>query len=130
MTTINEGDTIHDDRCSASTNEGGGCEPKEDGKGVKLEVWDSKPRRLSEIWKFDRETNAVVALGLEGVVHLNAVGSAVWLRIDGEHTIGGIVEEFVRAYPDQDRGRIEIDVMSFIDHLVANSLAILDYHPL
>ncbi len=97
---------------------------------VSLGVWNSKPSRLSEIWKLERETNTVAALGLEGVVQLNAMGSAIWLRLDGEHTIGCIVEELVRVYPHQDRSRIELDVMSFINHLVANRLVILDWCPL
>ena len=128
---IKKGDTIHgDDQCSAPTNRVGNCDPKEAGGGLGLDVWNSKPRRLIEIWKLDRKTKTVVALGLEGVVQLNAVGSALWLRLDGEHTIRCIVDELVRAYPSQDQSRIKIDVMSFINYLIANHLVILNWHPL
>lgn len=102
---------------------------KLDGR-VDSEVWNSKPRRLSEIWKIDRETSTVYALGLLGVVQLNGVGSAIWLRLDGEHTIASIAQGLIAAYPSEDQSQIEIDITSFINHLIADSLITLDWRPL
>jgi len=95
-----------------------------------LEIGSRRPRRLSEIWKLDRETNMVVALGLNGTVQLNAVGSAIWLLLDGEHTIEYIIEKLAGAYPDQDQGQLRKDLISFISYLSASGLVILDWRPL
>ena len=97
---------------------------------VELKVRNDKPHRLSEIWQLDKEKKIVVVLGLEGIVQFNAVGLAIWLRLDGRHTIEQIIEELTKIYPDQERNRLETDVMSFINHLVANHLVILNWHPL
>lgn len=73
------------------------CAKKE--KRVKLRnreemnIWKYKPRRISEIWKLEQETNTVVVLGLKGVAQLNAMGSAIWLQLDGMHTIGNIIQK-------------------------------------
>lgn len=98
--------------------------------GTDLNVWNNRPRRVSEIWKLDRKTNTVIALGLEGIVQLNALGSAIWLQLDGKHTISDIVEKLVQAYPERDQNRIKVDIISFIENLAANRLVVLDWHPL
>lgn len=90
----------------------------------------SQPRRLSEIWKLDRATGRVVALGLDGTASLNRVGSSVWMRLDGRHAIEGIVDELVEAYGEQHRQRIRDDVRAFISELVAQRLVVLDFSPL
>jgi hypothetical protein len=100
------------------------------GREVESRIWDEKPRRLSEVWKLEREPGTVVVLGLEGVVSLSAMGSAIWLMLDGEHTVGTVVEALAKAYPSVDERRIQADVVSFINDMVVGRLVTLDWCPL
>jgi len=95
-----------------------------------LQVLKNTPHRLSEIWKLDHETSTVVVLGPDGIVKLNQLGSAIWLRLDGEHTITSIIGELTIAYPSQEQVQIEKDVVEFINNLVVNNLVILRWNPL
>lgn len=94
------------------------------------DILNKKPRRHSEIWKFDNISKKVHAIGPEGVVQFNAIGSAIWIKLDGRHTIASIIEELLSAYPDQDQNQIQNDIISFISYLVNHYLIILDWQPL
>lgn len=48
-------------------------------------------------------------------IQLDEMGSAVWLRIDGEKTVAKIAEELVNNYPDTDEAQDR--VLSFISML-------------
>ncbi len=93
-------------------------------------VRKSRPRRISEIWKLDRESHTVIAMGFEGLMQLNALGSAIWLKLDGNHTLENIIEELMNAYPNQDKPQLEADIFSFIQCLIANHLIVQDWHSL
>jgi coenzyme PQQ biosynthesis protein PqqD len=95
-----------------------------------VSVWGKKPRRTTEIWKLERATNAVAVLGPEGLVRLNALGSAIWVRLDGTRALGELVAELATAYPELPRSRLELDVLAFFEYLVANRLAIPEWDPL
>lgn len=105
------------------------------GKRIKeedddLEFLKNTPRRLSEIWKLYRETNTVVVIGSNGIVRFNRLGSAIWIMLDGENNIKSIIEELAKAYPSQKRSHIEGDVRAFLNDLIANRLALLEWDPL
>jgi hypothetical protein len=63
-------------------------------------------------------------------VQFNALGSAIWLQLDGEHTVDWIVQEVAKFYPNVNLNQITIDTIWFINYLVAHRLVVLDWEPL
>ena len=65
---------------------------------------------------------AVVFLPSEGKVRiLNKVATAVWELVDGERTVGGIVEEICRKY-EVEREEAERDALEFFNALKEKEL--------
>jgi|LAHU01.1.fsa_nt_gb hypothetical protein len=95
-----------------------------------LNPYYNRPRRVSEIWKLNRNTGEVIALATEGLVRFNPLASAIWLMLDGQNTITSIIENITTAYPDNDILSIDSDVMSFVDYLVNHRLIVLNWSPL
>jgi hypothetical protein len=52
---------------------------------------------------------------------LNDVGAAVWYLVDGRRSVGEIVQTVVEALP-AERGRVERDVMQFLEALRSHGL--------
>ena len=65
----------------------------------------------------------VVVFDEEGqqLLVLNDIGAAVWLLLDGQRTIGSIVEVIVEALPTEV-ARVEADVIAFVRDLHARGV--------
>ncbi len=52
---------------------------------------------------------------------LNDIGAGVWLLLDGERSVGDIVDEILAVH-ETDRGAVERDVQAFLDDLEKRGL--------
>jgi len=53
----------------------------------------------------------------EGALRLKGPGRAIVELCDGERSLGDIIEELKRRYPDEDGTRIEAEVVAFLTRL-------------
>ena len=53
----------------------------------------------------------------EGALRLKGPGRAIVELCDGERSLGKIIEELKRRYPDEDGTRIEAEVIAFLTRL-------------
>jgi pyrroloquinoline quinone biosynthesis protein D len=53
----------------------------------------------------------------EGALRLKGPGRAIVELCDGKRSLGGIIEELKRRYPDEDGTRIEGEVVAFLTRL-------------
>lgn len=68
------------------------------------------------------EGQATVVLPARSKVHvINEIGSAVWERIDGARTLGGILEDILRDY-NIERAQAESDLFEFAASLHAEGM--------
>jgi Coenzyme PQQ synthesis protein D (PqqD) len=75
------------------------------------------------------DAEAVLVLAESGQVHiLNEVGARVWELADGTRSLAQIVAEVVNEF-DVGAEEATSDVLSFIDHLVAERIVIVQDHP-
>ena len=58
----------------------------------------------------------VVLPGRSEINVLNEIGSLIWERIDGEHTVGQILEAVLDAY-DIDSEKARLDMFDFLSSL-------------
>jgi hypothetical protein len=70
---------------------------------------DANPLPDETVLLFQKDTSLAVPI--------NQAGAAIWEMCDGVHTFDQIVDKLVEIY-DQDRGRIEQDVRTFLDELI------------
>jgi hypothetical protein len=119
-----------ENQSDVTPQQGHGPDSTNSSLNIALMVWNSRPRRMSEIWALDRGSNSIVALGMEGLIQLNPMASSIWLRMDGKHTVGTIVRNLIMAYPDQDPNEIAMDIMAFISQMVGRRSLVLNWVPL
>jgi hypothetical protein len=83
---------------------------------------DATPTVRSEFCsrEVDEET-VILAPSGDQVLSLNAVGSFIWQRIDGAHTVRDIVDVLCDAY-EVERAEAEADVARFLDQLADHGL--------
>lgn len=54
------------------------------------------------------------------IFNLNETGAAIWERLDGKKSLGEIIEEMRAEY--EDEGRLENDVLSFVNEMIESKL--------
>jgi hypothetical protein len=80
---------------------------------------DEQPVRLSHMWK---QTGNIVVIFSDARfnlsrMELNAVGSRVWLLIDGKRTVRDIIAILQREFPLEEKNCIAKGVKSFLNEL-------------
>lgn len=73
------------------------------------------PRRNTEAWKFNKETNQITIFHDDFFI-LNSSGSYIWQNIDGEHTIENIVHD-CSSYFNMEKKVIQENVIEFLTEM-------------
>jgi hypothetical protein len=106
-----------------------GAKAKMDAGTIDTNQLQRVPYRLTELWKHQKDDNAVYVMdGMEGHIYqLNITAGELWLLIDGKKTVETILADCLSAFDVDDPSEARAYLLECLDNFHNSGLiAFLD----